>query len=493
MKQFTKYLIVAILCSPVFFINIKTSHDWGDDFAQYIHQAHNIVHGIPQSETGYIYNPNYPLLGPPSYPAGFPILLAPVVALFGNDILHLDLYISFFLFALALLTFHFLLRYYSALISALLVIILIYNPWTLNFKMEIMSDIPFTFFLLLCVYLYLHKNSYTLLTSISLALLSGFLISIRNIGIVFIAATVIHMLRELYYYRAAIKSRSFDYRKLKSRAIIVAGGLTTHLLINKVLFPSAGDRIFSYEYIFNGVQLLDFVKANLHYYMAVLRYFFEPGNEDWQFVALFSSSMIFAFIFLGFVKKVTEKIGFLEVLVSIYLLIIIVYPYSNAGVRFLLPLIPFLLYYAVEGLKAIRIKVGMNRSVLAILLGVFVLCSYQSGLSEIFKREKDTLAGPQQAESLELFTYIQQHTEVNSRFNFAKPRALSLYAGRNAMSVKRMQSMRTISNDLTSNNINYILSNSELRDDSLLAFIRTHESELERTWSNSKFTLYRRR
>ena len=107
-----KYLAVALICLPAFFINIKSSHDWGDDFAQYIHQAKNITAGIPQQQTGYIYNPEFHHLGPPAYPVGFPLLLAPVYAIFGNSIKHFDIYISFFLLGFALLMFYFLHKHY---------------------------------------------------------------------------------------------------------------------------------------------------------------------------------------------------------------------------------------------------------------------------------------------------------------------------------------------------------------------------------------------
>src|SRR5690348_3895611 len=102
------YLFVSLLCVPLFFINVRDWSDWGDDFAQYIHQADNILSGKPQNETGYIFNENFPTYSPKVYPPGFPILLTPVIAIKGNSIFHLNLYITVFLFLFALLLFHFL-------------------------------------------------------------------------------------------------------------------------------------------------------------------------------------------------------------------------------------------------------------------------------------------------------------------------------------------------------------------------------------------------
>ena len=99
-----RYVIViaAILFLPLLFLGTRTSHDWGDDFAQYIHQAANIVKGIPQSETGFIYSQqNY--IGPQAYPVGFPLLLAPVYALAGNNITAFTTFISLMYIILGLL------------------------------------------------------------------------------------------------------------------------------------------------------------------------------------------------------------------------------------------------------------------------------------------------------------------------------------------------------------------------------------------------------
>lgn len=94
--------IALVLFLPLLFIGTHTSHDWGDDFAQYIHQAGNIVHGIPQSETGYVYNQlNY--IGPQAYPVGFPLLLAPVYAVAGNSMLAFTTFMSLIYIILGLL------------------------------------------------------------------------------------------------------------------------------------------------------------------------------------------------------------------------------------------------------------------------------------------------------------------------------------------------------------------------------------------------------
>ena len=63
--------------------SLSGGHLWGDDWAQYLMHARNLAGGQPYGATGYMFNPDAPNVGPPSYPPGLPLLLAPVIALFG--------------------------------------------------------------------------------------------------------------------------------------------------------------------------------------------------------------------------------------------------------------------------------------------------------------------------------------------------------------------------------------------------------------------------
>ena len=155
-KQLSTYrfFILLLICIPLFFLNIRVDQSWGDDFAQYIHQAINLVEGKPQFETGYIYNENYPMLGPKSYTVGFPLILAPIIALFGNDMLMLNYLMTAFLALTFIVMSSWLLNYFRWQTAVLLSLICIYNPWMIYFKAEINSEIPFTFFIMLFLFVY---------------------------------------------------------------------------------------------------------------------------------------------------------------------------------------------------------------------------------------------------------------------------------------------------------------------------------------------------
>src|SRR6185436_14386507 len=194
-RMLKKYLLLpllAVLCIPLFFLNMRDNHDWGDDFAQYILQAKNIAEGKSQAATGFISDEKLPAISPKAYPSGFPLMLAGIYAWKGNSILAFSYLITTFLFLLCLVMFIFFRRYFSGLASLLLVLIFAYNPWTLNAKAEILSDIPFSFFFLGATLLYLNRTAsvtMTLLTGIA----CGIMISIRAAGFVFLVSVLIHL------------------------------------------------------------------------------------------------------------------------------------------------------------------------------------------------------------------------------------------------------------------------------------------------------------
>src|SRR5688572_24452072 len=84
-KQFIASAALLALIAVFQFASVLPGHDWGDDFSMYIAHARNIVEGIPYSDTGYIYNPDEPI-GPPRASPGLPLLLAPVYATRGVDL-----------------------------------------------------------------------------------------------------------------------------------------------------------------------------------------------------------------------------------------------------------------------------------------------------------------------------------------------------------------------------------------------------------------------
>src|SRR4026207_2431189 len=72
------------ICAAVLVYGLRDNHQWGDDFAQYIAHAQNLVNGKPYIDTGHL-NDVSAVPAPLAYPPVTPLLLAPIVKWRGLD------------------------------------------------------------------------------------------------------------------------------------------------------------------------------------------------------------------------------------------------------------------------------------------------------------------------------------------------------------------------------------------------------------------------
>ncbi len=82
--------------APLFAIALLTlylwrqtpGHDWYlGDCAMYLMHARDLAEGLPYAQTAYVPQPETFRIGPSTYPPGYPLLLAPLYALYGYDFL----------------------------------------------------------------------------------------------------------------------------------------------------------------------------------------------------------------------------------------------------------------------------------------------------------------------------------------------------------------------------------------------------------------------
>jgi hypothetical protein len=486
-------LIAVILCCiPVFFLNMKDSHDWGDDFAQYLLQARNILEHRPQTDNGLVFDSSTPDYALRAYPVGFPLMLAAVETVAGNKIISFSYFISGMLLCLCILSFIYYRKYHSALTAFFLVLIFLYNPFTISFKAEILSDIPFSFLLLLLTFIYLHmKRNY--LTALGAGVLAGLLISTRGIGIAFIIAMVLFAARECYLlYRQKQKQPAF--RVGTYTLIVLVTGYSIYHLLNEILFPIGTKNFVGfYSEVFSLHHLYDSVLRNLEYNIEVFKAFFEPNAKDWQFASKISKSLAFTFTFIGIINSCLKRLRFEDILVITYVCVILVYPYSNGGFRFIIPLVPFLFYYTVEGIKCVQFHFSVNRKWLATVCGVTVLLLYIPSLADIVKYRKQDFCGPQLSGSREMISIIKENVPDSGVIVFKKPRIIPLYANKKAAYISNDMTAPWMYESFKRMNAHYFLVStqcSDIIDSRLEDFIEKYKSEMKVIWQNNHFILY---
>ncbi|MDO9511189.1 MAG: glycosyltransferase family 39 protein [Bacteroidales bacterium] len=481
LRQVKQLLVAVCLMLPSLLIPTGNSHEWGDDYAQYIHQGINISRGIAQTDCGYIFHPDNAMLGPHAYPPGFPLMLAGVFELYGN-------YTSdfvFFMFLLTLMTavlaYLYFRQFFSHLTALALMLFLFYNPWVMNFRNEVMADIPFTLLLLLFLLLwpFCKKWWHFLLAG----LLAGFTISVKEVG----WALCIAAMHSIFIQRV---NAPFDGIKSKGKwvrgLVFLLSTLAVWYIIEIWLFHIPRP----YDENFVSLHILRNVMDNLDYYPKVLQTFFYNDSGEFNFIPTFFAPLAFAFVVMGLYRSFVKGLGLKEWLVMIYFAVLVIYPYHSSGFRFLLPIAPVLMIYMAEGLKAFQPLQKWSLVYKFYLFIVLVGLQYSLSYSQILYYSDKVRSGPQEPLAVQMFEFMKQGLPENSRVVFAKPRALALYTPFSALALHPNSSPHLTDSLLRSYDIHYALLCSDLVDNALRDYLMLYPQRVQKIRTNAKFELY---
>ena len=478
-------IMAAILFLPLFILGTHSSHDWGDDFAQYIHQAENLIHGIPQSETGFIYSQlNY--IGPQAYPAGFPLLLAPVYAIFGNNITAFIALISLIYILLGLLIVIFYRHHFSWVSALVLSVLFLYNPQMIIFKREVMSDIPFTALLVLNFILYQRLKTGNIQQWIVLAILTGCMLTIRPAGFVFVAAIV--MDRLILFYKRKLTLKDFAL----FTGIIILIPIALYFIINSFLFkiPSGGS-IRDYLLFFNSGNFGMIIPQNLSHHIEVFMYLYVPEAGIFKGFSLLLGSVMIATTMFGFLKRMLQGPGVIEWFFVLYVLMLLLFPNNFSAFRLMVPLGFIFLYYAATGVKTIQLLAEIPPWKKAVGIGIIVVLLFSQGIVKIAQSNDHMLEGPQQESALEVFNFIRKNVPAEAVIVFAKPRALALYAGCRSFADPFTTDPTLIHTQVMEAKATFLLINNKLTTEPMQRYARVMQSRLSKQFENKEFVLYR--
>src|SRR2546425_5100640 len=406
--------VCAVLVGVFYLATIRDGQDWPDDFSQYIQHALNIAEGAPYAATGYIYNPHNPGIGPRTYPPGFPLLLAPVIKGFGlklrpMKVLVIGLFVGALLVMVALFRGDLPPPYMAAL-----VLVTGLNPFFWEFKDQVLSDIPFLFFVLLSLYLFTRASAGdgSGRRATMLAVLAGAAAYVsyatRVLGIVLVPSFIGHDL---------IRTRRIG------RQTVLAGGAFVALAGAQYLLWIRDSSYF--DPFTGGVASIG---HNIVPYLRSLSELWENGFPDALRKAAFLAASALAAV--GYVRSLRRHVAVVHLFPWLYLGPVIAWP-SFQDTRFLIPIIPFYFYFGLFGIRemdaAVERRWGRKHLALATLLaGVAV--SYAGRYATLpFGPLAEGIAKP---ESVRLFEFVKDSTAPTDVLVFSRPRALALFTGR---------------------------------------------------------------
>ncbi|MDX1477028.1 MAG: hypothetical protein R3301_04950 [Saprospiraceae bacterium] len=477
---------MLVLSLPLFVINMGVLPGWGGDYALYLKQAKHLVEGIPQSELGYVFNEDMPGLSPSAYPPGWPLLMAPVYALFGMDIRAFHVLSTLLLLCLGLVT----CRLFATVVPKGLAmagaLVVVYHPYSLELKSFLLSDIPFALGMLCILLLYMRRGVRTNPT-IMVGILT-LTILIRPIGIVLGPAIFLVELLNWINHPRQLRPRWSQAGWLRWAGISLAAATLSAVLMYGVLrIPAAGD-------YFEMIRLSDghgySMSMLMWFYLGEIQEFFQfRPMSDWTQPLRYTLT---GALLLGLLWR--ARPGFPRVVIVfavVYFLAVSSFPYSQ-GKRFFYVFLPLMYLAAARGLHILRAQQPwLNGLKWAVVAAALIICAIRN-VQYNQQSQAGHVLGPHSDIALATWPEISKHTPEDAVIAFVSPRVLTLYTDRRSLHPGRVDPDR-IEDNLQRLGSTYILHKTWEEHPFLDAYLGTYGDLYEIVWTNDYFALYHRK
>ncbi|MDO9316065.1 MAG: glycosyltransferase family 39 protein [Burkholderiaceae bacterium] len=421
----SEWLTLAVLVGAIVVLHLtqlRPGHDWGDDYAMYLSHALNLLSGKPYADTGFLPNP-WAVPGPPTYPPVYPLMITPVVAVWGLDLQPLKVF-GIAMLGASLAMSYALWRPRLGVKPALcLVALLGLSPFFVGFRNEVRPDTLFMFLFLATLWLgdrwagHAHPwSARTLWRGLALGVVAYLAYGTRSLGLVLLPAL---WLVDLWRLR-------------RPTPVVIAATLVCAVLVilqSAWLHTDAG---------YAGNLTLDAhtLRYNLLHYVTSLSVLWTNAlPSPWDFglrAALFVSTLVLASV--GYIASLRRGIGVLEVVPWLYFVPLVIYWVGTMiQQRYLLPLFPLFLYYAWVGGEVIRrlLSPRVGTTALALLVAAIAV-AYGSGHAAASRTE--IRPGTGDAESREVYAWLRDRTPVDAVILVGRARAIALNTQRVSVS-----------------------------------------------------------
>lgn len=415
-------LVLLALCG-IHALTVHADHNWGGDFAQYLNQAAQIVHGTPGGDTGYVYSPLSASIGPRAYPPGFPLLLAPVYAVFGLDIVAFHVMMLALQIAMFGMTYVVLRRRVSRATALTLTAMFGLSPYIIEFRREIRPDMPLTLIWLSILALVARRDvrsgrlGWPLIALVALSVLAPL---VRTPGILIVAALVAAaLLRE---------------RPLTRAATIAAIAATLGLVAARLVF-GGGE-----ESYLDQLRDVSWSRTSFH----VVHYFVESMRGFWPGPSVPIAGhlvpilwmVVVPFIAAGFVLSVVASDWVIEIAVILHIALMLVWP-STQDLRFLYPVLPLLLLYGGIGwervLSLVRARSALAARACVVVVLLTITAVYGVRTVKVLRASEPVADGPYSVASQQMFAAVKASTARDAVVVFFNPRVLAFYAERHSV------------------------------------------------------------
>lgn len=417
--------ITALIGINVF--TIKDGHNWGGDFSQYIIGAQNIINHRPY-DSGIMLDPPF------IYPPGFSLLLVPLIKFFGVNFKILKIPNVIFWYLSILCCYPVFLNKFGKEIAGLGCLLLSVSASFFVYKQNILSDIPFFFFVSCTLYVF-EKFEYTKKTGLTLSsrrllflliTLMSCATLIRSAGIILFAAFVFHSL---------VIRRDWKMAGVGVLSALGVIGLQTS-------FIGTHPGVFSQ---LTNPNLVSPPSILRHYFVAfrsIVLFFCPLGNilpQDLYHLIDNIIPIVAAVFYLSvgiiFIMKVKKRsLSFLGCFFVFYIAVFLFWSgfetSSDALGRLVYPILGSALVLGIGLLRSIgdrfiTVKSKIESSIKVILF-TLIFVNLMS-MAALFCFDDDVIY---KKENQELFSWVKQNTRSDEHYMFWVPNTMALLTGR---------------------------------------------------------------
>jgi hypothetical protein len=448
-------------------------HAEGTDWAMYVMHARNIVRGFPYTQTGYVFQPESTTeVGANSYPSGFPLLLAPLYAIFGLDIKLFKLLNAALLVLSLWPVYLYARRTLPPIYSLLLTAALAFSTLFLGNFDVIGSDAPYQLvsFLVLLLLLRVYDKGLHESNPWKWGLLAGFSIAgaylIRPVGLAFLLATAgIELLRK---------------RRFTTFLIAIATAFVPPMLLNNFWLHRDSSYADQFTWSIPGIA------SHAVAYAGYLSYIFANPLSQYFRYLLWAVTLLLALVAIP--KRVRAGLEVSE----LYLLAIlaVVSVYWSPSPRYLMCVMPIYMVYIFEGFRTLVARVP-HPFARPLQVTAVALLLFAPAANAILVRPNpnDTLVTGTKYE--ELCAVVRRQTAPDALVIFWNPRVFALSTGRHSSGwpaegppERMIQYLRRVLPD-------YIVADKSRPDDRrfLIPVLSAESLRLVTVYENSQFSL----
>lgn len=495
---------IAIVVGVISMINHFSGVDWGDDFALYIRQARALVTGtvgdVIRDNRFTVDHSGWHTFSPYSYPWGWPLLIAPMYALFGLNYEALK-FLEVVALCVFLLVFFAIVRRRAGLLPATLLTLLIgFSPVYVGSTDTVLSDLPYLCFVGLSLWWMDRCRLHGLFAAswqrlVTLGLLLAFTFNIRPEGISVVLCLVsLHvavlagtMLRARS--QQVLRSVRWGHVLLPYMAMVL-GIMAFQVLLPGTLLPRAPGAGLQNAPA-HAAFYQDIIAENVGLKRAGM------PMELWHSEAAARSGVVLLVILaiIGLIarllKRFEEDVA-LAACLCCTALIMFISPYQEG--RYLLTITPLLAYFAYQALPTIA---GWASSLPGVILR-FASVAPALALAGLVGLNARTLAestryhldyhytvnGPEAPDAREMISAVRHLTQTDDVILFFRARAMTLYSDRRAIQGSNLD-------ELLKEADWYVMAKDSTYSQALLTDAGAATYGLTKAWENSKWVVWR--